>query len=117
MKAFLLVAALAVCSWSAATEPIGRPPQNPRYFQWRGRPTVLLASGEHYGAVGDAAPRLVTVPFAQLVKNARYADSPDTSPVFKPEALIAVALGIGGRKDETGDGTYYFDDFIGVWVE
>lgn len=26
-------------------------PQNPRYFLWRGRPTVLVASGEHYGSV------------------------------------------------------------------
>ena len=26
-------------------------PENPRYFLWRGRPTVLVASGEHYGAV------------------------------------------------------------------
>lgn len=26
-------------------------PDNPRYLEWRGRPTVLVASGEHYGAV------------------------------------------------------------------
>lgn len=26
-------------------------PENPRYFQWQGRPTILVASGEHYGAV------------------------------------------------------------------
>ncbi|MCL6615251.1 MAG: hypothetical protein K6U03_11685, partial [Firmicutes bacterium] len=26
-------------------------PENPRYFLFRGRPTVLLTSGEHYGAV------------------------------------------------------------------
>ena len=65
-------------------------------------------------AKGDTVPRLVTVPFAQLVKNARYADSPETSPVFKPEALIEVALCIGGRKDEPGEGVYYFDDFEGI---
>ena len=29
---------------------------------------------------GDTAVRLVTVPFAKLVKNAKYADSPDTRP-------------------------------------
>jgi hypothetical protein len=66
---------------------------------------------------GDTAPRLVTVPFSKLVKNAKYADSPNTSPVFKPEALIEVALCIGGRNDDPGDGVYYFDDFRGVVVE
>ncbi len=68
-------------------------------------------------ARGDTAPRLVTVPFSRLVKNARYADSPDTSPVFKPEALIEVALCIGGRNDEPGDGVYYFDDMVALCTE
>lgn len=31
--------------------PIRLHPDNPRYFLFRGRPTVLLTSGEHYGAV------------------------------------------------------------------
>jgi hypothetical protein len=26
-------------------------PENPHYFLWRGKPTVLITSGEHYGAV------------------------------------------------------------------
>jgi hypothetical protein len=66
---------------------------------------------------GDTAARIVTVPFSKLIKNAKYADSPDTSPIFKPEALIEVALCIGGRNDEPGDGVYYFDDFVGVFQE
>jgi len=66
---------------------------------------------------GDTTPRMVTVPFSKLVKNAKYADALDTSPVFKPEALIEVALCIGGRNDEPGEGVYYFDDFRGVSVE
>jgi hypothetical protein len=65
---------------------------------------------------GDTTSRIVTVPFSKLVKNAKFADSPDTSPVFKPEALIEVALCIGGRNDEPGDGVYYFDDFQGVFL-
>jgi hypothetical protein len=32
-------------------KPIGLHPDNPRYFLWRGKPTVLITSGEHYGAV------------------------------------------------------------------
>lgn len=31
--------------------PIALHPANPHYFQWRGRPAILLTSAEHYGAV------------------------------------------------------------------
>jgi Cellulase (glycosyl hydrolase family 5) len=31
--------------------PIALHPENPHYFLWRGRPTVLISSAEHYGAV------------------------------------------------------------------
>jgi len=31
--------------------PISLHPQNPHYFQFRGRPTLLITSAEHYGAV------------------------------------------------------------------
>lgn len=34
-----------------AAAPIKLHPQNPHYFQWRGQPTVLITSAEHYGAV------------------------------------------------------------------
>ena len=36
---------------TAATEPIQLHPDNPHYFLWRGRPTVLVTAAEHYGAV------------------------------------------------------------------
>jgi hypothetical protein len=31
--------------------PIALHPDNPHYFMWRGRPTILITSAEHYGAV------------------------------------------------------------------
>jgi hypothetical protein len=34
--------------------PLQLHPDNPHYFLWRGRPTVLITSGEHYGAVLNA---------------------------------------------------------------
>jgi hypothetical protein len=34
-----------------AAEPLKLHPQNPHYFLFRGQPTVLITSGEHYGAV------------------------------------------------------------------
>ena len=46
----------------AADEPIRLHPENPHYFRFRGKPAVLIASTEHYGAVlngdFDAIPYL-----------------------------------------------------------
>ncbi len=49
----LLVTLLGAASALLASDstPIRLHPENPRYFEWQGRPTVLVASGEHYGAV------------------------------------------------------------------
>jgi hypothetical protein len=33
------------------TPPLALHPENPHYFRFRGKPTVLITSGEHYGAV------------------------------------------------------------------
>ncbi|MBM3888948.1 MAG: hypothetical protein FJ388_07450 [Verrucomicrobia bacterium] len=45
--AFLITAT----SVSAASPPLALHPDNPHYFQFRGKPTVLITSAEHYGAV------------------------------------------------------------------
>src|SRR5579871_5340538 len=34
-----------------APKPLALHPDNPHYFLFRGKPTVLITSGEHYGAV------------------------------------------------------------------
>jgi len=36
-------------------KPIQLHPDNPHYFLWRGKPTILITSGEHYGAVLNSA--------------------------------------------------------------
>ena len=46
--AFLLSATLAPAAPSPA---LALHPENPHYFLWRDQPTVLITSGEHYGAV------------------------------------------------------------------
>lgn len=57
MLRFLLVplAFLLLAPWAAAADephpPLALHPDNPHYFLFRGRPTVLITSGEHYGAV------------------------------------------------------------------
>src|SRR5450432_527100 len=45
----LLPALLAVAAASA--QPLRLHPENPHYFLFAGQPTVLITSGEHYGAV------------------------------------------------------------------
>jgi hypothetical protein len=51
----LILSALALASLAATTgwcgEPVRVHPKNPRYFEWRGKPFVVISSGEHYGAV------------------------------------------------------------------
>jgi len=47
--AFLLAA--TSCLGAAQYEPLKLDPTNPHYFNFRGKPTVLVTSGEHYGAV------------------------------------------------------------------
>jgi hypothetical protein len=44
-------AAVAGRGSRASGDVIRLHPDNPHYFLWRGRPTVLITSGEHYGAV------------------------------------------------------------------
>ncbi len=46
----MIVAALWLAQ-AASAEPLRLHPQNPHYFLFRGKPTVLVTSGEHYGAV------------------------------------------------------------------
>lgn len=51
------LAFVASCSGGEAPRPleklppIGLHPMNPHYFLFRGKPTILISSGEHYGAV------------------------------------------------------------------
>jgi hypothetical protein len=47
----LLVFAFAMVSGSWAAAPLALHPENPHYFLFRGQPTIIITSGEHYGAV------------------------------------------------------------------
>jgi len=42
---------LLVVTGVASSAPLALHPKNPHYFVFRGKPTVLITSGEHYGAV------------------------------------------------------------------
>lgn len=51
MPVMLLVVPLAPLRHVAADTPLALHPENPHYFQWQGRPAILITSGEHYGAL------------------------------------------------------------------
>lgn len=52
MKHFLFIVSLAIaCASLVASEPLALHSENPHYFVFRGKPTVLITSAEHYGAV------------------------------------------------------------------
>src|SRR4051812_22009845 len=50
---FILPLILFTCVLLSATaqEPLKLHPQNPHYLLFRGRPSILITSGEHYGSV------------------------------------------------------------------
>ncbi len=58
MKLFGLILLLSTAPFNGLPQTNGLPiqldPQNPHYFRYRGKTTVLITSGEHYGAVLNA---------------------------------------------------------------
>ncbi len=51
VTAVLLVVISLPLVGAGAERPIALHPENPHYFLWRGEPTLLITSGEHYGAL------------------------------------------------------------------
>ncbi|RRB04721.1 hypothetical protein [Larkinella rosea] len=52
MKTRFSALVLLIClSGQLSAQPIALHPENPHYFSYKGKPTVLITSGEHYGAV------------------------------------------------------------------
>lgn len=47
----LLVASVFQFGYVCGADPIRLHPGNGHYFEWRGKPTLLVTSGEHYGAL------------------------------------------------------------------
>ncbi len=51
MRCLTLLLVPFIFCFSTAAQPLRLLPQNPHYFQYDGKPTLLVGSGEHYGAV------------------------------------------------------------------
>lgn len=55
MRLFFAFFLIACQTLLAQGQPLRLLPQNPHYFEFRGKPTVIVGSGEHYGAVMNTA--------------------------------------------------------------
>src|SRR5579864_9410372 len=51
MSPLLLLLACAGAPAAEPVKPLALHPDNPHYFLFRGKPAILIGSGEHYGAV------------------------------------------------------------------
>src|SRR5258708_8987360 len=51
LAAFITAHILIIQPTNAQVKPIALHPQNPHYFLYHNKATVLITSGEHYGAV------------------------------------------------------------------
>jgi hypothetical protein len=54
IKTLFIVLCTACCISFATADPIGRHPDNPHYFIYKGKPLVLITTDQHYGAVINA---------------------------------------------------------------
>jgi hypothetical protein len=52
---YVVLLGLVNNAFAEAIQPIQLHPDNPHYFLWRGKPTILITSTEHYGAVLNRA--------------------------------------------------------------
>ena len=48
---FFALVTLSACQTASMKKPIALHPENPHYFIYKDKPTILVTSGEHYGAV------------------------------------------------------------------
>ena len=51
MKSFLFSIGILFLLFEGIAQPISLHPENPHYFIYKGKPALLITSGEHYGAV------------------------------------------------------------------
>ncbi len=55
MKKLVFLLSVSLLSAALIAQPISLNPKNPHYFLFRGKPLVIVSSGEHYGAVLNPA--------------------------------------------------------------
>ena len=101
MKSSLTIFVILITSLGARAQPISLHPDNPHYFLYNGKPTVLITSAEHYGAVINASLDYkkyfdvlqrhhfnLTRIFAGSYYEGKYVDAPENTIAIKQEKLL-----------------------------
>ena len=96
-SALILLGLLAIlCGKLQAEESAGTTlrlhPENPQYFQWRGKATALITSAEHYGAVINS-----DFDYRKYL-NALAADGMNYTRVMVGSYVEKAAASLSGRK-------------------
>ncbi|MCL4482462.1 MAG: glycoside hydrolase family 5 protein [Bacteroidetes bacterium] len=90
----------------AQTKPISLHPENPHYFSYKGKPTVLITSGEHYGAVMNTDFNY-KIYLKTLQKDGLNMTRTMTGGYFEPEGAFKIAKNTLAPSPEK---------FIGPWA-
>jgi len=101
MKSSLTIFVILITSLGARAQPICLHPDNPHYFLYNEKPTVLITSAEHYGAVINASLDYkkyldvlqrhhfnLTRIFTGSYYEGKYEDAPENTMAIKPEKLL-----------------------------
>lgn len=101
MKTSLIISIILFTFLGAGAQPISLHPDNPHYFLYNGKPTVLITSAEHYGAVINASIDYkkyldvmerhhfnLTRIFTGSYYEGKYEDAPENTLAVRPEKLL-----------------------------
>lgn len=101
MKNVLIIFAVLLIGLAAPAQPISLHPHNQHYFLYNGKPTVLITSAEHYGAVINASLDYkkylnaleryhlnLTRVFTGSYYEGKYEDAPENTMAIRPEKLL-----------------------------
>jgi hypothetical protein len=88
-KLFFLLFMMVTLNSVAQKRPISLLPANSHYFEYNGKPTVLITSGEHYGAVMNTDFDFVTY-LKELKRNDLNLTRTMTGPYFEPAGAFNI---------------------------
>lgn len=101
MKKCWIIFTFLLIGLSSNGQPISLHPDNPHYFIYQGKPTLLITSGEHYGAVINSSLNYkkylgvlqqshlnLTRIFSGSYYEGKYEDAPRNTLAIRPERLL-----------------------------
>jgi hypothetical protein len=101
VKKCWIIFSFLLVGFSSNGQPISLHPDNPHYFIYQGKTTMLITSGEHYGAVINSSLNYkkylgvlqqshlnLTRIFSGSYYEGKYEDAPENTLAIRPEKLL-----------------------------